>query len=197
MLISRSTELNSININNIGVKIGMKPFDLDTLEGVPLDWKETVSQMILGLNLKVGTAFLTIHGKQIKASETHRRGGAHIDGNFLMKGWGGNQGGNGWKVDGNGIGLTQSEHNRSYCSRNGGMLIASTYPACMGWNGNYKGESGIGGDCSNIELGEGFIMKPNTVYYGNSQFIHESLPLDKDVHRTLIRITLPENHPIQ
>jgi hypothetical protein len=74
------------------------------------------------------------------------------------------------------------------------MIIASNYSACMGWNGKYEGEAKEGGDCSHLDLGEGFMLKPNTVYYGNSQFIHESLPMDKDVFRVLFRITLPINH---
>jgi hypothetical protein len=51
--------------------------------------------------------------------------------------------------------------------------------------------SGIGGDCSHIDLNGGFILKPNMIYYGNSQWIHESLPLEEEIHRNLIRITLP------
>ncbi len=33
------------------------------------------------------------------------------------------------------------------------------------------------------------------VYYGNSQWIHESLPINDSVHRNLVRITLPTDYP--
>ena len=71
-------------------------------------------------------------------------------------------------------------------NKNGGMLIASTYPACKGWVGEFEGESYIGGDCSKINLNEGFILKPNKCYYGTSQFIHESLPINESIHRVLV-----------
>ena len=77
------------------------------------------------------------------------------------------------------------------------MLITSTHPACRGWNGIYDGTPYVGGDCTRIKgLGDGFILKENTVYYGNSQFIHESLPVDKTIHRVLVRITLPMDYPV-
>jgi hypothetical protein len=71
------------------------------------------------------------------------------------------------------------------------MLIASSHKGCKGWNGTFDGNPGIGGDCSHIDLNGGFILKPNMIYYGNSQWIHESLPLEEEIHRNLIRITLP------
>lgn len=77
------------------------------------------------------------------------------------------------------------------------MLIASTYPACRAWNGTFEGKPGIGGDCSKLTgLDGGFILKPNMAYYGNSQFLHESLPIDKTVHRVIVRITLPMDYPV-
>lgn len=72
----------------------------------------------------------------------------------------------------------------------------STYPACKGWNGIFNDNAGVGGDCTHINLNEGFMLKANTVYYGNSQFIHESIPVDKNVFRTMVRITLPNNYSI-
>lgn len=75
-----------------------------------------------------------------------------------------------------------------------GIEIDGKYYACKGWNGVFDDKAGIGGDCSHLKLDEGFMLEANKVYYGNSQFVHESLPLDKDVHRVMYRITLPINH---
>lgn len=38
---------------------------------------------------------------------------------------------------------------------------------------------------------ECYDLESNTLYWGNSTFIHESLPVEEDVKRQLIRITLP------
>ena len=75
------------------------------------------------------------------------------------------------------------------------MLIVSSYEACKGWNGDYEGQPNQGGDCSHLDLSkmESFILKKNNLYWGNSTFIHESLPLEEDVKRQLIRITLPSD----
>ena len=194
MIKSISKELNTIQIPYYKGELSMLPFNLNDLSTVPNEFKETVEQMIISLPNKMGTAFLTIHGKFIKKAKTLRRGAPHIDGNFiqgLSDYWGGGGGTNGWKVGENGFSLTSEEHKLSYENENGGMLIVSDYSACMGWNGIYEGKAKEGGDCSHIDLGEGFMLKPNKVYYGNSQFIHESLPLDKDIFRVLYRITLP------
>ncbi len=196
MIKSISKELNTIQIPLYKGELSMLPFNLNDLTTIPNEFRETVEQMVKNLPDKLGTAFLTVHGKFVKKSKTLRRGAPHIDGNFIqgLSGWG-KPGGNGWKVGENGFSLTSEEHKLSYENKNGGMLMASNYSACMGWNGTYKGKAKEGGDCSHIELGKGFMLKPNKVYYGNSQFIHESLPLDTDVFRVLYRITLPIDYP--
>ena len=73
------------------------------------------------------------------------------------------------------------------------MFIVSSYEACKGWNGVFEGQPGQGGDCSKIDLSKmsSFILNRNTLYWGNSTFIHESLPLDQKIKRQLVRITLP------
>lgn len=198
MINSISKELNAIQIPYYKGELSMLPFNLNDISSLPIEFRETVEQMIKNLPNKMGTAFLTVHGKFVKKAKTLRRGAPHIDGNFIqgLSSWGGGTGTNGWKVGENGFSLTSEEHKLSYENKNGGMLIASNYSACMGWNGVYNEKAKEGGDCSHIDLGEGFMLKPNKVYYGNSQFIHESLPLDKDVFRVLYRITLPIEYPV-
>lgn len=187
--------------------LSMVPFDLKDLNGIHAILRPTIGQMLKELQLREGRAYLTIDAKEVQAGTSQRRPGAHIDGNFLddlyLKelrrtdpgGWT-TGGGNGWKVGEGGNVLTSEQHKQSYRSDTGGMLIMSTYPACKGWNGVFNSEPGIGGDCAHVNLNEGFILKPNTVYYGNSQFIHESLPVDKNVFRVMVRVTLPTNYPV-
>lgn len=195
MIISISKELYKVNIPSFKGEIKMLPFELSSVENVPKIFKDIVLRMIDFLPIKKGIAYLTVDGKLVEYGKTQRRGGPHIDGNYLRKGTWSDGGGHGWKVGDDGNSLTIEEHKLSYESKTGGMLICSDYPACMGWNGVFQGNPKTGGDCSHLNLGQGFMLKQNTVYYGNSQWIHESLNLDKTVHRTIIRITLPTNYP--
>jgi hypothetical protein len=196
MLTSYAKPLNAIELPYHKGEVSMLPFDLSDLSTLPNEFVGAVEQMVKNLPNRIGTAYLTIHGKFVKKDKTLRRGAPHIDGNYLpsVKGWG-NTGGNGWKVGENGVKLNSQEHALSYANPNGGMLIASNYSACKGWVGNFDADAKEGGDCSHINLGEGFMLNANQVYYGNSQFIHESLPVDQDIFRVLFRITLPMDYP--
>lgn len=201
MITSISKELYKIQIPEFSGEIKMLPFNLANLLEIPEQFKEMISKMIEYLPIKNGIAFLTVDGRLVEAGTSHRRGGVHIDGNYIpsLKCWGNGSsgGGNGWKVGEGGRILSSEEHKLSYENPLGGMLIASNYPACKGWNGKFEGEPYIGGDCTQIKnLGEGFMLKADTVYYGNSQWLHESLPIDKTTHRVIVRITLPINYPV-
>ena len=197
MINSISKKLYSINLPFYKGEVSMLPFCLDNISTLPKEFRNVVKDMIRSLSIKKGEAFFTVHGKFVKKNKTMRRGLPHIDGNYLkeVSGWG-TGGGNGWKVGENGVKLNSKEHKKSYLNEDGGMLIASSYPACKGWNGFYNNKPKQGGDCSHVDLKNGFMLEPHTVYYGNSQFIHESLPVNKDVFRILYRITLPTDHPL-
>lgn len=197
MITSISKELFKVKIPKYTGEIKMLPFDLSNLNEVPDRYKKLVTKMISFLPNKEGIAYLTIDGKKVNKGETQRRGGIHVDGNYLKEGDWSNGGGNGWKVGEGGSKLTSEEHKKSYKSKTGGMIITSTYSSSKGWNGKFKGNPKEGGDCSHIKnIGEGFTLKSHRVYYGNSQFLHESLPLNKKVHRTIVRITLPKDYPV-
>ena len=175
--------------NYIGEKQTL-PFDLETLADLPLEFVNIVKTMLSGIKAK-GTGFFTIHGKQLKKGETLRRPRPHTDGSYDQRvfDWGG-----GWKVDQSGPKLTSDEHRRLYIAATGGLILASNFEACLGYTGEIEGEPGVGGDCSHLSLPEPFMLKRNTVYYGNNHFVHESLPMSEDVHRVFVRINLPEDH---
>ena len=194
-LISKSVDLGVIEVPFFDGKISMLPFDLSSFFGVPKEFVATVRKMTSSLNKKTGTAFLTVHGAFVEKDKTLRRGAPLIDGNYLKSHKWGSTGG--WKIGENGAKLNTKNHALSYKNNNGGMIIASNYSSSVGWNGIFKGEAGIGGDCRHIELRHPFKLEADKIYYGNSQFIHESLPVDKDVHRVMIRITLPIDHKYQ
>lgn len=184
------TITNTIELPLIEGEYQMIPFDLLTLEGLNDLFKGVAKQLLVGINAS-GVGFLTIHGKKLHKGETLRRGGPHTDGNYDADtlDWG-----NGWKVGENGPAITSQFHQRSYNAETGGIILASNYESCLGWQGEFDGLPDVGGDCSKIKLNSPFILKRNTVYYGNNHFIHESLPVNDDVHRVFARITLPEMH---
>lgn len=197
-MISQSKVLGGIELPLITGHHAMIPFDSQTLEGIPTEFVCLVKQMLSGISNLAGTAFFTIHGRILKKGETLRRPGPHTDGNYepYHASWG-RGGGNGWKVGENGPAVGTELHARQYVSPYGGIVMASNYEACVGWNGEYDGVPSVGGDCSNIQLDEPFLLNRNTIYYGNNHFIHESLPMADDIHRVLARITLPQTHQFQ
>lgn len=197
-IVSKSLKLGKASVPKYDGRIYMLPFELNNLNSIPEEFIDVVTKMVSSLTNKIGTAYLIVDGRVVKFSETHRKGGAHIDGNYLGScvqsedGWGGwsneNVGWSSW----NGTGIKiENGHEKSYESSKGGILLLSNYPASRGWNGTFSGHVGKGGDCSHINLPDGFILEQNTIYFGNSQWIHESMPIDKTTHRTIIRITLP------
>ncbi len=196
---SQFRAVNEITLPYINGEFSMIPFDLETLSGLPRDLQKVAKDMLQGLKNLTGTAYFTIHGKTLKAKGTLRRGGAHIDGNYephLMS-FGGSGGGNGWKVGENGPAINTNLHDRQYNNPNGGVILATNFASCLGWQGEYDGMPNVGGDCSHIKLDQPELLKEDLVYYGNNHFIHESLPVDRDVHRVFARITLPEDHIYQ
>lgn len=185
-------ELNQIQLPLVLGEYKMIPFNIQTLEGLPEEFKDTATQMLKGIKDAVGTAYFTIHGKILKKGETLRRPGPHTDGNYEPVQM--TFGGGGWKVGENGPQLGTPLHARQYVTDRGGIIMASNYYACNAWVGEFEALPLRGGDCSHIELGDPLKLKPNTVYYGNNHMIHESLPMADDVHRVMARITMPEHH---
>lgn len=202
MIKSFARPLYSVQVPEFSGEIKMLPFNLNNISSLPNIVQDIVTQMIKALPIKEGLAFLTVDAKRVIAGKTQRRPGKHIDGNYLFKesnsGWGHNPPypqPQGWLVGNGGKTLSDKDHKLSYESETGGMLIVSDYPLCKGWNGVFDGLPRTGGDCSHINTRtRSFMLEPDVVYYGNSQFIHESLPAKISVDRTLIRITLPSDY---
>lgn len=192
---SEYTCVGSISLPLVNGEFSMIPFCVETFSGLPEKFKETAKTMLQSITNRSGTAYFTIHGKKLKQNQTLRRGGPHTDGNYepynMTFGTGG---GNGWKVGEDGPGINTALHHRQYVKETGGIILASNFEACLAWNGEYDGLPNTGGDCSHIKLDQPTMLERNKIYYGNNHFIHESLPMSRDVHRVMARITLPENH---
>lgn len=171
----------------------MMPFNLNKISDLPDKFQHIASQMLKGVKHTGGIAFLTVHGKKLKPKQSLRRGAPHTDGSYdlALKSWGSS---GGWKIGENGPSNKSPLHERLYNSEKGGIILASNYSSCIGWIGEFDGMPDTGGDCSKITLNTPFKLDSNKIYYGNNHFIHESLPVDIEVHRVFARITMPEDH---
>lgn len=179
-------------------RLYMHPIDLSKPLSLPDGferWLNTIQEVLSFSPTNKGIAYITIDQKEVSKGKSHRRGGAHTDGNYLF-GWGG---GGGWLTGTNGRQLSEEKHNLQYNSETGGMLIVSDYSACKGWNGELNGIPNQGGCCEHLREQfdnlEEINLEKNKVYWMNSTAIHESLPLEEDYKRTLLRITLPADSP--
>ena len=188
---SKFVSVGEIELPFVNGEDSMIEFCLKTLEPLTGEYKEIARKMTAHIKNKVGNAFLTVHGKTLKESQTLRRGGPHTDGNYepYAMTFGG-----GWKVGENGPAINTELHDRQYNNECGGIILCTNFASAIGWNGEYDGLPNVGGDCSHIELDQPELLKEGVIYYGNNHFIHESLPVDRDVHRVFARVTLPENH---
>ena len=185
-----------------GDQLYMHPIDLAQPAKLPEQlqrWEPFIGKMLLSSPTRTGTAYVTIDQREVQPNHTHRRGGPHVDGNFLFAWNGSGGGGSGWLTGEDGRVLPPELHKMQYCSDTGATLIASSYSACKGWVGDYDDEPAQGGNCAHfaekLKSMASLLMKPFRLYLMGSTAIHESLPIQSDtpVRRTLLRITLPEH----
>jgi hypothetical protein len=176
----------------------MHPIDLAQSLALPDRFNvfsEAVKTMLEHCPVKTGTAFVTIDQKTVQPGQSHRRGGPHVDGNFIFDWGNGDGGGNGWLTGGMGRYLPPEKHLLQYASPTGGLLIASSFQACSAWLGTFNGIPLQGGNCEHLvdqlKTKQKLLLQENVVYLGNSTCVHESLSVHQTVNRTLIRITLP------
>lgn len=191
-MISKFENIGTIDLPYVNGEYQMIPFDMATLDGLSGEFRVIAKKMIAPIKNKVGTAYLTVHGRFLRQGKTLRRPAPHTDGNYephLMT-----FGGGGWKVGENGPAINTELHDRQYNSENGGIILATNYASCLGWRGDFDGLPSVGGDCRHIKLDDPELLSSGQIYYGNNHFIHESIPVGKDVHRVFARVTLPESH---
>ncbi len=180
------------------------------------DYEKTIESVLTKVKDRDNVCYITIDEKRIK-SETHRRSGIHCDFNWYenlkshgeesgghsgsgVSGGSGGNGGHGGSVGhkiamsgrwdtGNGGGDWKRKD-----IEGGGMLLVSNYEGCKVWKGEFYGDIAEGGDCSSIDVSklQNEIMPSGVVYYLNALGIHESIIIDKEVNRSLIRINF---HP--
>lgn len=169
-----------------GIRVMMMPFYLhDPIGSLPssLDaWKHTVQQISAASHTE-GVGYLTIDEAFVRAGETHRRPGLHVDGvgpDGLTGGWGGDGGWGG--------------------GRNGGMFMVSSHVGCRAWDHDFEGAPGLNGDCSHLQVStlepyQEYVLMPNELWWCSSLCVHEALPMEQDTHRQFCRVSMPSTAP--
>lgn len=162
-------------------------------------YQTTVDQMLDGIDTD-DDIYLMVDSSIVQANTLHRRGGKHIDGYWCDSD--GHRGTGHRSISCHSPfppthkpSLFYDDWSNATLDHPESLLLASNYEACKGWVGNYSGIILDGGDCSNINTDamEEIYLQANTVYKANVGFIHESIPVNKTVKRTLIRLNL-KNH---
>lgn len=158
------------------VRVMMQPFLLEdihgTLPNIP-QWQPAVERMLSVSTVKTGVAYLTIDEAEVRAGETHRRPGAHVDG---LGPW---AGGGSW----------------SAC----GMIVASSVEGCCAWEQSFEGEPSTGGDCAHLMSQARpeacVMMRANRMYWCGPLTVHEGIPMRETVKRQFVRLSMPSPAP--
>lgn len=141
------------------------------------DYLEPVQQLLKAADAKEGIAHMTVDEKIVLRGATQRRPFPHVDGQFIPS----------LGVWGHGGWMHKEELTRMP------LILASSVQGCQAWVGNYDAEPKSDGDLSHISdvLGQPTLFEPNIGYLLSPDCIHESLPMDYTVARSLLRIALP------
>lgn len=178
--------------SNRGERIYQLPFFKN--EKLPKEyqrWQTTVDRLLHGVDCD-GEMYLMVDQGKIRKGDCQRRPGVHVDGHWdktlsmhhpghrlTARGWD-TGGGSGWN---------------NFDDTRGGIILASDVLGSKAYLGEFEGKIKDGGDCSEIST-EGLsqlLLQPYVGYLGNVTLLHESIPVDRDCKRTLVRITLPED----
>lgn len=208
-MISNAVKMNAVTFPEFtGERVYMRPFKKKN--GLPVDlkrWQKTIDQMLEGVDC-TDNIYLMIDQAIVKASTFHRRPGLHIDG-YWNEGIDSHghrmssachRGGGG--PPGHYPGVTGSWDSRpswkhADFKQKEGLILASNVPACRAVVGEFEGEILDGGDASLIDTSHltPILFEPNVAYAGNVTMLHETLPVEKDCMRTLVRLNVQGWHP--
>ncbi len=180
----------------------MMPFQLESIESLPDDlshYRQTLEGLIAVSPVQTGVACLTIDEKELKAGNTLRTAGLHVD-SFIKN-----------RAD---MSIWAATSLRSYCysmwnendnrwfsdaNKIGGMVMVSSPSGCRAWNKSFIGKVGNNGNCEHLRTefpeSEGEILEDSVAYWCNASCVHESLPMEHDSKRTFVRLSMPSHAP--
>lgn len=170
-------------------------------DGLPANlarWQSTVDQMMARIEGWT-YGYLMIDQGEVKAGQLHRRGGPHVDGNWIeaSKDHGGSSGhgatGDWPPSTGHRPTHQQGDEWRAEHFSPEALVLATDVEACVGYIGEIEGHPKVGGDCTHLDFTntKKVLLRKNVAYSGNVTMVHESLPIFKDCKRTLVRINVP------
>lgn len=163
-------------------------------QDAPEQYRGPIRDMLNAANIPDDLPFfITIDERTLYPNESHRRGGAHVDGNYIY-GWGGN----GWLNGVAGRILSPEKHAEQYHSPMGGTLFATNYQASVAWLGEIDGLAGQGGSCDHLrdqfEHLPTLDLGPDRIVLMNSTCVHQGFTVSEQVDRQLLRLTLHHSY---
>jgi hypothetical protein len=149
------------------------------------DYRPSVVALLASAGIQSGTIHMTIDEKVVRAGQSQRRPGPHVDGCFIpsAESWGHGGGSGGWNHGCNNIPT-------DYPGRMP-VIVAASVEGCKVWEGQFDAEPKSDGDLSHLELGEGVVVPANVGYLLSPDCVHESMTLPRDIPRTFLRLALP------
>lgn len=169
-----------------GIRVMMMPIILDDMMTIPDKLKpywNLIHSMFGLMNKehrdKVG--YITIDERVVKAGETHRRAGLHVDGVYRGEAgsWGGGDGG--WGAPGT------------------GMLTVSNIIGCKAYNQEFDGTIGRDGECDSLaqqcDESKATLFQSGALYWVDGLCVHESIPMTQTSKRQFVRLSMPSKAP--
>ena len=153
--------------------------------GLPSDlrrWQPTVNAMLDGIEAD-GPIYLMIDQRKIKAGKFHRRPGLHVDGYWDAKS-------QTWPPSPNDPHLAIEPSDTPQAEA---IVLASDVFGCRAFVGRFDVMPKDGNDCGHIGTAamKRVAILPNIVYAGNVSMLHESMPVECDCERTVVRLNVP------
>ena len=73
------------------------------------------------------------------------------------------------------------------------LIVASNVIGARGYIGEFTGPIHDGGNCIDADLSkvQPITLAPYTAYAGNVTWLHESIPVEQDCYRTMVRLNVP------
>ena len=219
---SRAVETGAVTFPEFtGERRYMVPFFKNT--GLPSHltrWQNTVDAMLDGVDSD-GPIFMTLDQKIIAGGRSHRTGGIHIDGywngptdltefggeitpsTLKVSGWGWcSKSFNGHMKTPFNVLSTTNDATSPWAGAEfadpEAIILASSFESSRGYTGQWHGDIGKKGDCADIDVSQmdSFNLAANKTYIGNVSFLHESLPVEQDTSRTLVRLIVRGWEPV-
>jgi hypothetical protein len=197
-------------------KVYMREFYKGKLPSDLVRWEETIDGMLEGVDTD-GPIYVMIDCAPVLAGVSHRRKGLHVDGYWnpalsahsyghtaVPSGHGAGRGGSHGALH-HDISVYFPDLKKKKKKKKlsaweeatfdtpEAIILASSISSAIGYVGDYEGPIREGGDCSHIDIsGMKLVnMEAGVVYAGNVNCLHESLPVDQDVFRSLVRLNVP------